>query len=375
MNMNKLRHYPYLASFICLMGCLSLNGDPGFSKAAGVEKVTLQDRRVEVNDPIDIGYEAPDGYAITGLGMRAADGAITTLWIDIQKVNSDGTLGERQTIHKGTTPDRFPEGLVNLPLGYVAVGFGVNVIEFWDIGAITLWGAPLNRDGSLGPIREFRGGFQAHTATEKQILLPENRILVGVGIAVKDHNAIGIMAQSSTCVKPEPLSKGLHLDGRKLEFSERTRVQSIAPPGYVITGVSLRAAEGEITTLWMTVRKLNEDCTLGDPLTAVEGWYPVHEYEAEVKLPEGYVAVGIGLSMTFVSDIADLCLWGAPLKPDGSLGEIKEFRSGKKSAPGQALQRSVQASPGHVLTGMGFRTNEGETLGIMAISAKLAMNN
>lgn len=338
--------------------------------------IEMRGQRYDVGGPgCDVQFTAPDGFAIIGMGLRASDGKITTMRVSVQRINPDGTLGEIREMRRGSEPNHYPEGIVGVPAGYVAVGFGINVIEWWDVGVLSIWGARLSRDGSLGTPEEFRSGFTPTAETEKQILLPEGRLLTGLGISVEDHNVTEIMAQSATCSRyplpEEQVRKGVYLSGRDLKVSSRTRQKCFAPENHVITEIIMRCAEGDITTMTTMVRPVLADGTLGAPVANPGSWQPFYEPEAHITLPDGYVAVGIGLNITPIADVGALCIFAAPLRTDGTLGPTEEFRMGFIPDPNAPLEKVVMAGPGEVLTGYGFLIDNDNVLGIMGTSAKI----
>ena len=255
------------------------------------------------------------------------------------------------------------------------VGFGVSLMPVWDVEVVSVWGAKFNRDGTLGDPIEFRGGFRSENVTQRQILLGGDRLITGIGVGTKDHKAVGIMAQSATASRypdvPE-IGSGFRLTDYRLEPSELHRATYMAPEQSVITGVGIRANQSCISTMQVTSRELPPDGMLGDRKVQGRGWHPFHEPEGPlVVLPEGHVAVGVGLSIEPMADCKDIMLWGAPLKEDGTLGKPEEFHGGFHPEPGTKLQRQILLEPGRVLTGFGFWINDHETVGLMVMSAKI----
>ena len=338
--------------------------------------VRLRDFRYEMNDPCELSFEVPGDYVITAMGMRAAEGRVTTLWVTIREILPNGSLGEFRHLRRGSAPDHHPEGIVMLPEGYAAVGFGIQIIPWWDIGVLSLWGARFNRDGTLGDPIEFRHGFTPGAKTQMQILLPPDRVLTGFGVGSRDHEAVGLMAQSATATiydDPPIIHSGLYLTDYRLEPSERHRITYFAPRGNVVTGIGMRAAEAHITSMQAVSQELRPDGTLGEAVHDGRGWLPWHEPEGHpLGLPEGYVAVGIGLSIQTYADIRTVMFWASPILEDGTLGEPEEFHAGFHPDPGATLQRQILLEPGRVLTGFGFWTDADQVLGMMVESARLA---
>jgi hypothetical protein len=339
--------------------------------------IRLRDHRYDSNGSCEVRYEVPGDYAITGVAMRAAQGRVSTLKIWIRSVEPDGTLGETHMIARGAEPNHMTEAYVGLPDGFVAVGLGVRIDRFWDVGVLSLWGARLHRDGTLGDPFEIRGGFNPAAETEKQILLRGDRILTGIGIGTEDHNCVEIMAQSATASRyPTPESHQepgeMCLTDWRIEPYSLARLKWFAPPGRVITGMSMRAAEASVSTLIVRTHQVMPDGTLERPQNILTGWLSSHEPEGrEAMLPEGYVATGFALTIKPVADVHDLVVWGARLERDGSLGETCEAHGGFGPNVEEGYQKEIHLPAGRVLTGVGFRINNDTVLDMMAASARV----
>jgi hypothetical protein len=158
-----------------------------------------------------------------------------------------------------------------------------------------------------------------------------------------------------------------------MESDERVEVQLDAPPGYVITGMGARAAADNVTTLMLRVAPLLADGTLGEPEKLRGGWEPDAGLEAEIRLPEGYVATGLGARIAPEWDVKTFALWGRPLHPDGSLGEEREFRAGVEPRGGlEKIVRLEDSSPPRILISAGLRCSSNDVGGISARSALVA---
>jgi hypothetical protein len=154
--------------------------------------VVLQERQVEFAEPVEAALTAPPGYVITGLGARAHEDNITTLWLQVRPLRPDGTLGPAEELRGGWEPDAHLEAQVILPEGYVATGFGGRITPEWDVKTLALWGRPLRADGTLGEEKMCRGGSEPAGGLERQVQLPPGRVLstVGLNCGFNDLNRI-----------------------------------------------------------------------------------------------------------------------------------------------------------------------------------------
>jgi hypothetical protein len=161
----------------------------------------------------------------------------------------------------------------------------------------------------------------------------------------------------------------LVLADRQLESDQRVEAELTSPPGYVVTGLGARAHEDNLTTLWMQVRPLLQDGTLGPPEEIRGGWELDAGLEAQIILPEGYVATGFGGRIAPEWDVKTFALWGRPLLQNGVLGAQKMFRAGIE--PNGGLERQIQLAPGRVLTTAGLNCGFNDVNRIKAASMAL----
>lgn len=161
----------------------------------------------------------------------------------------------------------------------------------------------------------------------------------------------------------------LVLKDNRVEADDKIEAYLEAPPGYVITGLGSRAHYDNITTMWMRIRPLMPDGTLGEPEELRSGWESDSSLEAKVELPDGYVATGFGAGIAPEWDVKRFGVWARLLSPDGTLGEEKLFRGGIDLESG--FERQVQLEPGRVLTGAGLNCMLNDVNGIKASSARL----
>jgi len=161
----------------------------------------LTDHRVEANDQVEAFLKAPPGYLIRGIGSRAQDDNITTMWLRVQPLLDDGTLGPAEQIRGGWEVDAGLEAQVELPDGYVATGFGAAVAPEWDVKRFRVWARPLRPDGTLGEEKEFRGGVDRESGIERQVRLDPGRVLTSAGLNCMHNDVNGIKADSAVLVR------------------------------------------------------------------------------------------------------------------------------------------------------------------------------
>jgi hypothetical protein len=161
-------------------------------------RLILTDPKVEANDKVEAFLQAPPGYVITGIGSRAHEDNITTLWLRVQPILADGSLGRPEEMRSGYDPGSHLEARVELPEGYVATGFGAGIAPEWDVKRFGVWGRPLNRDGTLGEEKLFRDGVDREGGFEKQVHLEPGRVLISAGLNCGFNDANGIKAASAT---------------------------------------------------------------------------------------------------------------------------------------------------------------------------------
>ncbi len=165
--------------------------DPPISPAQPAT-VVLQDRQVEFDQRVEAELTAPPNYVVTGLGARAHEDNITTIWMQIRPLLPDGTLGPAEELRGGWEPDAHLEAQITLPEGYVATGFGGRIAPEWDVKTFALWGRPLLANGALGTEKMFRAGIEPNGGLEKQVQMAPGRVLTtaGMNCGFNDMNRI-----------------------------------------------------------------------------------------------------------------------------------------------------------------------------------------
>jgi hypothetical protein len=166
-----------------------------------IPAVGLAHPKLESRDKVEAFLRAPPGYVITGIGSRAQDDNITTMWLRVQPLLPDGTLGPAEEIRGGWEPDSSLEARVELPSGYVATGFGAAVAPEWDVKRFRVWGRPLLPGGTLGEEKEFRGGADLVSGVEREVRLEPGRVLTAAGLNCMLNDVNGIRAESAAVVR------------------------------------------------------------------------------------------------------------------------------------------------------------------------------
>jgi hypothetical protein len=123
--------------------------------------------------------------------------------------------------------------------------------------------------------------------------------------------------------------------------------------------------------MWMKIQPILPEGKLGEPEQLRAGWETDNNLEAEVELPDGYVATGFGAGIAPEWDVKRFGVWARPLNEDGTLGEEKLFRGGIDLESG--FEREVRAEEGRVLTAAGLNCMLNDVNGIKAKTATLAM--
>lgn len=175
-------------------------GDP-LGRRDIAPSLALVDPKVEAADKVEAHLSAPPGYLITGIGSRAHYDNVTTMWLRIQPLLPDGTLGPPQQLRSGWEADAGLEAQVTLPDGYVATGFGAAVAPEWDVKRFRVWARPLSPDGTLGEEKEFRGGVDLESGVERQVRLPPGRVLRSAGLNCMHNDINGIRATSAALIR------------------------------------------------------------------------------------------------------------------------------------------------------------------------------
>jgi len=182
------------------LGPMPLGPEDPRAERSPLPALALAERRVEVSDKVEGFLRAPPGYVITGLGSRAQDDNITTMWLRVQPLLDDGTLGPPEEIRGGWEPDAGLEAQVALPDRYVASGFGAAIAPEWDVKRFRVWARPLLPDGTLGEEKEFRGGIDLVSGVERQVNLEPGRVLISAGLNCMHNDINGIRADSAVLV-------------------------------------------------------------------------------------------------------------------------------------------------------------------------------
>ncbi|NLE56892.1 MAG: hypothetical protein GX616_00915 [Planctomycetes bacterium] len=157
----------------------------------------LTDRRIDLNQQVEAQHTVPPGYVITGIGARGSDGNVSRMRVRQNPLLPDGSLGEPEEVRFGYDPIGGLEANISLPPCYVAVGYGARAAGEFDVMTLALWARPILADGSLGPVEEFRAGFDAyHPSLEREFLADSGRVLTGVGLRMQFSDITDIWAET-----------------------------------------------------------------------------------------------------------------------------------------------------------------------------------
>ncbi len=164
-------------------------------------EVVLTDHRIDLSEQVEAQYTLPPGYVITGLGARGSDGNVSRMRVRQNPLLPDGSLGEPEEVRFGYDPIGGLEANISLPPCYVAVGYGARAAGEFDIMTLILWARPILADGLLGPVEEFRAGYEAYNPdVEREFLAESGRVLTGVGLRMQFSDITDIWAETDRYV-------------------------------------------------------------------------------------------------------------------------------------------------------------------------------
>jgi len=202
----RWRDLPFAGAFVDEvhlydLGASPMPADGAASADRAAPRIVLADARMEAQDKVEARLAAPAGYVITGLGARAHYDNITTLWLKVQPILADGSLGPAEQLRAGWEMDSHLEAKVELPPGYVATGFGAGIAPEWDVKRLGVWARPLRADGTLGEERLFRGGVDLESGFERTVRLEPGRVLTAAGLNCMLNDVNGIWGASRRLVR------------------------------------------------------------------------------------------------------------------------------------------------------------------------------
>jgi hypothetical protein len=172
-------------------------------------------------------------------------------------------------------------------------------------------------------------------------------------------------------VRTEDVSNLVLVDEQEITDGKSIEGYLEAPAGYVVTGLGARAHYDNITTMWMQIRPLLADGTLGEPEELRTGNEPDSHLEAQVILPDGYVATGFGAGIKPEWDVNRFIVWARPLNADGTLGEEKDFRAGRN--PESGPEQKIEPVEGRILIGAGLNCMLNDVNRVHGKTAKLIL--
>jgi hypothetical protein len=141
-------------------------------------------------------------------------------------------------------------------------------------------------------------------------------------------------------------------------------------PVYAIAGIGLRMGPSDSSDAWLTTmhvyrRQVLDGGALGPDEVVRLGLEPDHGLERLVVLPAGYVATGFVVDGREAGDITHLAVRGRPMYANGTLGSERIFPEGASTSG----DLSVTLSSGSYLTGVAFRSRDGQVPGYGYMSA------
>jgi hypothetical protein len=157
--------------------------------------------------------------------------------------------------------------------------------------------------------------------------------------------------------------KTVKTHARIVIFDDATEAAIDAPPGSVITGIGLRVNSDDVPTLRVRLQPVVANGSLGAAKEVRAGGDAQADLEVNVDLPPCFVLVGVG-ARSNSDDAKTFHVWGAPLLANGSLGAPQLFVDG--SQPNEGVEVEYVAPAGRALTGVGFRVNSDDFVGMRA---------
>lgn len=79
------------------------------------------------NNALEVYHNLPPGYAMTGIGLRISNNNVTTMVIEQRFIKADGSLGPRYKTYHGTSPNHALEVWYAVPEGFLITGIGIRV--------------------------------------------------------------------------------------------------------------------------------------------------------------------------------------------------------------------------------------------------------
>ncbi len=188
--------------------------------AVAPAETVLVDARTDRQEVTEVRFDVPENAVITGLGFRANYDNITTMYCRYHRLTADGKLVDPAETRLGSEPDHGLEARIDLPEGWVMVGFGAAGQPEWDVTLLRVWARPLLPDGRLGDVREFSAGVNPDRGPERYVVLEEpDRALTGAGLRFHSNDIAGIYAASRR-ILPVTAEVRANLDGFDRAFWE-----------------------------------------------------------------------------------------------------------------------------------------------------------
>ncbi|MBN2269401.1 MAG: hypothetical protein JXN61_02240, partial [Sedimentisphaerales bacterium] len=195
----------------------------GFTFSCLRADTVLFDERIDSQQKTEIRYDVPDGCVITGLGFRANYDNITTMYVRHHRLTAEGKLTDAAEVLLGSEPTHACEARVDLPEGWIAMGYGAAGEPEWDVTLLRIWARQLQPDGTLSEAKTFSDGFKPDREPERQVVLGgADRVLTGAGLRFASNDIGGIYARSKRILN-------LTDEDRKKLGNIATRAWAIAP--------------------------------------------------------------------------------------------------------------------------------------------------
>lgn len=319
----------------------------GFGRGRLYGDIVLFDDRIDSQQKTEIRYDVPDGCVITGLGFRAQYDNITTMHVRHHRLTAEGKLTDAVNVRLGSEADHACEAKIDLPDGWVAVGFGAAGEPEWDVTLLRIWARQLQPDGTLGKTRTFNNGFKPDRDPERQAVLSDpDRALTGAGLRFASNDIGGIYARSQRIIK--------------LDNDVRKQLRSIATRAWAVDSSAL----DDTNRLVGDVKKYGANRVDLNFRDQGKGLPDKAELRLLSKFRKAVPDIQIHISLRTISTAAILRLFNdAP----GITGIVVDLPSLPSQAQTMKVIRSLQGVCGKATRKLSFRMARGGNPGALSI--------
>ncbi len=158
------------------------------------------------NNALEVFHNLPPGYALTGIGLRISNDNVTTMVIEQRFINDNGSLGPRYRTYHGTAPNHQLEVWYAVPEGYLITGLGIRVNN-GNVTTLRVYHQKIDESSTTNNIvlDDFRRITSVGTApthpleidfeTRLFTSIPHRTVLTGIGFRCNNDNITTLKAQ------------------------------------------------------------------------------------------------------------------------------------------------------------------------------------